>query len=281
MAGFRTHIGTSTLVGIGYGAAGYALGIPPTSCLLAGGLCGLAGMLPDLDSDSGVPVRETMALAAAVIPVLLVRRLERHGLDHESIVLAAAIIYLAVRFGLAEVFKRYTVHRGMWHSVPAMVSVGLVAFLLTTGPDVTVRLFKTGAVMLGFFVHLLLDEIWSIQFRGLRLKFKKSFGTAIKFWGKSTWGNISTYAKLALLAALVACEIKYSPELRPLAEQLGLQPVSTRFGREAHQARELQRWIGSDGLERIGVDFDAIRAVPAADLPELSSRAPSPETPRR
>ena len=68
MADFRTHITTSCVLGVGYGAAGYYyFEQTPTTSALAAGLCGLAGMLPDLDSDSGVPVREPMALAAAVV----------------------------------------------------------------------------------------------------------------------------------------------------------------------------------------------------------------------
>ena len=66
MAGFKTHITTSTVLGIGYGAGAHLLyGLPLDTCMLAGGLCSVSGMLPDLDSDSGVPIRESMAFAAA------------------------------------------------------------------------------------------------------------------------------------------------------------------------------------------------------------------------
>jgi len=55
MAGFKTHITVSTLTGIAYGAWGYHSGAPLETCILAGGLCSVSGMLPDLDSDSGRP----------------------------------------------------------------------------------------------------------------------------------------------------------------------------------------------------------------------------------
>ena len=64
------------------------------------------------------------------------------------------------------------------------------------------RLFKTGAVVLGFMSHLVLDELYSIEWTGWRFRFKKSFGTAIKMWSGNTWGNVSTYGKLILIAAL-------------------------------------------------------------------------------
>ena len=58
MADFNTHIATSTVVGVGVGLAGYTLLDTPEpnrviTCMLATGLCSLAGILPDLDSGSG------------------------------------------------------------------------------------------------------------------------------------------------------------------------------------------------------------------------------------
>ena len=42
MAGFRTHITFSSLVGVGYAGAGLVvLDMPVPTCLLAGGLCGV------------------------------------------------------------------------------------------------------------------------------------------------------------------------------------------------------------------------------------------------
>lgn len=203
MAGFKTHVSFSTLLGAGYGAAahlGHDVALP--SCVLAGGLCSLSGMLPDLDSDSGVPVRETMAFTAAVVPMLMLDRFHQLRMSNESIVLAGGVVYFAIRFGVGWILKRFTVHRGMWHSLPAVAIAGLLAFLICACDDVPLRLFNTGAVMLGYASHLVLDELYSIQWRRGRLRIKKSFGSALKLWSKSPWATISTYAKLAMLAAL-------------------------------------------------------------------------------
>lgn len=197
MAGFETHIGTSTALGIAYAAGGWYLGLPLESCVLAGGLCSMAGMLPDLDSDSGVPVREMMSLTAATVPLLLYERFQALGVSHETLVVMLGGAYLAIRFGVGQIFKRYTVHRGMWHSIPAMLTAGFLAFLLASGSDVMIRGFKAVGVMLGFFSHLALDEIWSLGVRGGKLSVKRSFGTALKFWGKDRWANWIAYANLA------------------------------------------------------------------------------------
>lgn len=143
-----------------------------------------------------------MTLTAAVVPMLTMERFRQFGWSQEMTVLVAAAIYLAVRFGVAELFKRFTVHRGMWHSVPACLIAGLIAFLLVSGVNLDVRVFKAVAVMVGFMSHLVLDEIWSFSLKGGRFQIKKSFGTAIKFWGKSRWANFATYAKLAVVTFL-------------------------------------------------------------------------------
>lgn len=202
MAGFETHIATSTLAGVGYGVWGYQCGAPVETCLLAGGLCSVSGMLPDLDSDSGRPVQEMSAFAAAVVPMLMLERFVTLGWSNELIALAGAGIYAMVRFGVAEIFKRYTVHRGMWHSLPACVACGLLAFLVVAGPDLAIRLYKAAAVSLGFLSHLVLDEIWSLQLRSGKLNVKRSFGTALKFFGKSRAANLVMSGLLAVLAFL-------------------------------------------------------------------------------
>lgn len=203
MADFKTHMSVSTVAGVLYGVAGSQSGIPLSTCLLAGGLCSVSGMLPDLDSESGRPLREATTLAAAVVPMLMVDRFQRIGLSHESMVLAAAAVYITIRFVMAEVFRRYTVHRGMWHSLPAAAIVGMVSFLVMSSEDISLRMFKTIAVVLGFISHLVLDEIWSVDFRKGKYNFKTSFGSALKLWGNSSWANYATYFKVAILGVLV------------------------------------------------------------------------------
>lgn len=203
MADFKTHMTVSTATGVVLAVAGSQAGMHPTTCILAGGLCSVSGMLPDLDSDSGRPLREATTLGAAVIPMLMVERFQRMNLDHESMVLAAALVYFTIRFFVAEIFRRYTVHRGMWHSVPAAMIAGLFAFLIMSSEDITPRIFKASAVVVGFMSHLILDEIWSVEFRRGRYSFKSSFGTALKLWGQNTWANAFTWSKLALVSLLV------------------------------------------------------------------------------
>lgn len=207
VADFKTHMGVSTATGVALAFTGTRIGMPIETCILAGGFCSVSGMLPDLDSDSGRPLREATTLSAAVVPMLMVERFQRVGWDCERMVLAAACVYVLMRFVVAEIFRRYTVHRGMWHSLPAAAIAGLFAFLVMSSEDISLRLFKTSGVVLGFLSHLILDELWAVDFRGGKFRFKKSFGTAFKLWGNNRWANFATYFKL-----LVICLLAYQDE---------------------------------------------------------------------
>jgi membrane-bound metal-dependent hydrolase YbcI (DUF457 family) len=206
MAGFKTHITVSTMLGAGYGAAGAYVGLPWESAIIAGGLCGVGGMMPDIDSDSGVPFREAMGFAAAIIPMLLLSRFAELGLNYEQMVLAAGGSYALVRFGVGRLLSKYTVHRGMFHSIPAaMIFAGLV-FLFSASANLQLRYFKAAGMFLGVMSHLALDELYSVQWSGGRWRLKKSFGTALKLWGDSSWANFSTYAKLVLVLMTIMSE---------------------------------------------------------------------------
>lgn len=203
MAGFRTHVTVSSVLGVGYGAAAYWwYDLPPETCGLAAALCSASGMLPDLDSDSGRPLREMITFTASVVPMLLIHRFQEWGLSHDSIVLAGVIVYCFVRFVVSGWLKRLTVHRGMFHSLPAALIAGELAFLLCESETLEIRYFKAGAVVLGFMSHLVLDEIWSVQIQRGRMRLKSSFGTAVKLWGDATGPNVLTYGLVAVLTFL-------------------------------------------------------------------------------
>lgn len=200
MAGFKTHVTVSSALGIGYGAAAYGyFHLPPSTCLLAAGLCGVSGMLPDLDSGPGRPLHESCTFAAAAVPMMMIDHFEKWGLNHEMIVIVGAALYFLIRFGMPEVLKRLTEHRGMFHSLPTALIFGELTFLLSSGADERLRLFKAGAVVLGFLSHLILDEIWSVEFFSTHPGLKKSFGTAFKLFGKGWLPNLFTFTLLGFI----------------------------------------------------------------------------------
>ena len=224
MADFKTHISVSTGLGIAYGTASHFLfGIELSHCFVAGGLCSVAGMLPDLDSNSGIPQREMLSFVAVIIPMLMLDRFRALGWSPEHMVFVAGVMYVGIRFGIGGIFKRFTKHRGMWHSIPAALIAGLVTYLVCLSPEVSVRLFKSWAVVIGFVSHLILDEIYSVDWRGRKIRVKRSFGTALKWYAPgNTWANVTTYGKLALILLLVGSD-------NMLMEYIGQEPLDINF----------------------------------------------------
>ena len=205
MANFKTHITGSTLLGIAYGTIAYTqFEVPLGHCAVAAGLCSVAGMLPDLDHKLGIPLREMLCFVAIVVPMLMIRRFEEMGFTPEEMVFVSGVLYVLIRFVGGELFKRFTVHRGMWHSIPAAVLAGMATYLVCLSPEEHVRVMKAWAVVLGFMLHLVLDELYSVDLIGRRIK--KSSGTALKFFGKKSGPNLLVYANIIILSGFIVSD---------------------------------------------------------------------------
>ncbi len=159
---FTQHITCSTVTGIVLGGIAYHTGFSIPTCLLTGGLCSVAGMLPDIDSDTSRSFQECIYLAAGLATILWVHRLLQFNLSQDIIVLNGAGMFLFVRFAIGGFVKRSTVHRGMVHSIPAAVLSGEMLFFISAGTTPE-RLLKAFAITLGYLSHLALDEYFSID----------------------------------------------------------------------------------------------------------------------
>jgi hypothetical protein len=282
MADFRTHVTVSGALGAGYTVVGSAMGFPLDTALVGGGLCGVAGMLPDIDSDSGVPRRESLGFAAALVPMLLLDRFKQAGMEHDQMVILAVGLYVFIRFILSDLIGKWSVHRGMWHSLPAIGIFAGLAFLMSGSPDILVRYYKGAAVGLGALSHLLLDEFYSINTSGLVPRLKKSFGTAVKLWGPEPWANFSCYAKLALVSGAIALEPSFIERVELRNPQLAERLRATR-GRLDQAEQQFQHRLGIDGSPSAnhGFAFPPIanpfaRQAAAPPAPSAGWRPPSP-----
>ena len=257
MADFRTHISFSTIIGFGYGAAGHwYFGLEPDTSMLGACLCSVAGMLPDLDSASGRPIRESLAFGAAVVPMLLIDRFQQLGLPPATMVLAGTLVYLLIRFGLGWILKNYTVHRGMFHSFPALAIVAIVGYLVTGSAALHVRYFHAGALALGYLSHLVLDEIYSVDVLGTRIK--RSFGTALKLYDGRRIDH-----SIAMAVATVALLV-VTPPTRTFFD--GMTSSDMWSGLRQRLLPPDNKWFGITG------DVTAFASrKPAAPLPEQAN----------
>ena len=179
MANHQQHTTFSSPSGLVFGTlAWYPCGFPAVTCLLAGGLCGVGGMLPDIDIKTSRSFHDCMSITACITSMLVILRVSTMGVSAEMISVIGAAVFIAIKFGVGSLIQAFTVHRGMIHSVPFAILCGEILFLTTAG-DMSARFLKAAGLSLGFFTHLLLDEIYSVDV--VKLNTKKSFGTALKF----------------------------------------------------------------------------------------------------
>jgi hypothetical protein len=207
MASYKGHLAFSASLGFVYGGlARNQLEFDPATAFVGAALTTVGGLLPDLDSDSGVPVREMFSLTAVLVPLLMWRRLMNAHFSDEDLFLFLAGVYVTIRYGLSRIFKRFTVHRGMFHSIPGMLIAGLVVYLSYQHPSMRTRLFLAFAIMIGFLSHLVLDEMCSVDFHGLTVKLNKYAGSAVKFFSPSFIGTTCTYSILLGLGYLAVLD---------------------------------------------------------------------------
>jgi len=181
MANFRTHLGVAAAGGSVLAHGGWQAGLwsaMESLPLLA--LMAFGGILPDIDADRSRAIRlifNLLAVPAVVAGVLVLQTRLATG----ALLMTCGAIYVGVRYLAGALFSRFTVHRGLWHSLLAAALCGLVATALSHqlfGQSDYLAWAHGASLMLGFVVHLLLDELYSVDLTGARLK--RSFGTAMK-----------------------------------------------------------------------------------------------------
>src|ERR1051326_2514152 len=106
----------------------------------------------------------------------MVRRLMRWSGNPETMILMAIVIYAAVRYGAAFVLGKLSVHRGMFHSLPALAIAAELVFLGYHSEHMNVRLFMAAGIGLGFLSHLVLDELYAVEWSGVRVRLNKAAG---------------------------------------------------------------------------------------------------------
>ncbi len=204
MANFRVHIlGAAIPSAL---AAGLALAGELVTPIVGGacfGLGTLGGILPDVDAESSVTTRIIFgALAVTAAAATAVMMVERAAPGF--VALAALGAFVAIQVGLRAVIGWLCVHRGLVHSLPFAALIGAGAayvawrgFHLGPTPAWLLGVFLTG----GFLIHLALDELFSVDLLGARMK--RSFGTALKLGSRrQLLGTAALYAGVVALVVI-------------------------------------------------------------------------------
>lgn len=210
IAEFKTHLSVACMVS----------GLAATSLLVAGianskevvlyfTLGSIGGVLPDVDSDNSVPVKLTFNVLALVVGFLVIFS-QRPGCSVAELFLIWLASFILVKYIAFHFFARLTVHRGIIHSIPAAVLGGLLTTIVLN------RLYDCSeftAWMAGFFlffgfiVHLVLDELYSVNLFGAQVK--SSLGTAFKL------GNFKDLKTTVLIYVAILVLFWFTPDPTP------------------------------------------------------------------
>ena len=205
MAKFKTHMSWGVVIGVSIVVAGllYSFFSGFSSAVWVFSAVLLGSFLPDLDLDDGVPFQIFFGLLGVVLASFVFFIFYQSGEKKlEFLILFPVAIFVLARFGAGYVFKKFTHHRGMFHSIPAALLAGLLTiqlshkFSILKGRELLVGL----AVTVGYLGHLILDEIYSsVNLSGHSLLPKQSLGSALKFFSSSSVSTTLFYLLIVFL----------------------------------------------------------------------------------
>ena len=156
----------------------------------------LGGLLPDIDSNETKIARYSSLFLGVFLSLLLIEKF--FGLKSYAIYALFVCLSIPLTKAIDYGLKKWTVHRRVFHSIPMTLLLSLISYslseLMLFPPDFSFfcALFLGG----GYFLHLTLDEIWSLR-NGVT---SVSFGKAWQIFRCIYWKSFGlTYLLLAVM----------------------------------------------------------------------------------
>lgn len=200
MANFKTHLQVAA-VGSGLASTLFlnAQYLSPGEAFLCWIMGTLGGILPDIDSDNS----HSLSILFSVFSITACGLTAIAWAQHWPLVwvwAACAGMFVLMQFGVRSIFEAFTVHRGIFHSLLAgMFFVLVVASgVKMLGASSTTSWFLGLFTGFGYCIHLLLDEIFAVDFMNAQIK--RSFGSAFKLFD---YQNLKTSAALAVAVGVL------------------------------------------------------------------------------
>jgi LexA-binding, inner membrane-associated putative hydrolase len=205
LANFATHIGVGTVVSGALATITLAADVISQESLVAVTLAGVLGsILPDIDlKDSRASRALFSGLAVFFSFCVLFINADKFSIAELWLIWLGA--FVIVRYGAEAAFHQFSYHRGIWHSILAGLFfwfLTAIVFKYVLGRHEGVAWLAGGFVFIGYLTHLVLDEMFSVDLMGRRLK--ASFGTALKLYDDKHVGESLSIAALTVIVFLLA-----------------------------------------------------------------------------
>lgn len=255
MANFPTHIGIGTLASGMLATLTLAADVVGAESLIAVTAAGILGsVLPDIDLKDSRPGRALFFGLAAFFSFVALFM----GAGRFSIVelwLLAAGTFLFVQYVVHGIFHRVSYHRGIFHSILAglfFAFLTVIVYRYVFARHEGVAWLAGGFMFIGYMVHLVLDEIYSVDVMDTRIK--ASFGTALKLWDGKHLGHS------AMMAAATAGLFLVTPPTKTFVD--GVSSRSLWSGLQ-QQLLPKDKWFGID-VKAMASRWSSTAAVPVA-----------------
>lgn len=201
MAQFKAHMAGGALAAAGISTAALVTNLITLTQAGAVFMVGfIAGLLPDLDSDTGKPLTFLFQLVSILVPSIIFLKISEYvEASPEFLICYFTISFLFFSYIVCSIVKKITVHRGIMHSLPFAALCGAIIYLLFASSGKQVAMIAALTTFSCCLVHLILDEFNSIKFKfGFIPSLKQSSGTALKLKSNSMLSTIFTYTILTI-----------------------------------------------------------------------------------
>ena len=268
MANFPTHIAVGTVVSGALATVTVAADMVAPENIVAVTLAGVLGsILPDIDLEESRPAKAMFSGLAIFFSFAVLFGLDRKYSIAEMLILWLGTLLL-VRFGAKEVFFRFSYHRGVWHSLLALVFcafVTAVIFSRLLGRDDGIAWLGAAFMGVGYLTHLILDEIYAVDVMDTRVK--ASFGTALKLFDYRHLGHS------AAMAVAVALVFLATPPSRAFLDSIASRTLWAGLNQ---RLLPQDKWFGGMAwlLERPGTPKTQV--VPDGTSPITTGSVPAP-----
>ncbi len=238
MANFPTHIAIGTLASGALATLTLAANVVGPESLIAVTMAGVIGsILPDIDLKDSRPGRAMFfGLAAFFAFVALFQGAGRYSVV--ELWMLAAMTFIFVQYVVHAIFHRMSYHRGIFHSLLAAAFFSVltaIAYKHLLGRHEGVAWLAAGFMFIGYIVHLVLDEIYSVDVMDTRIK--QSFGTALKFIDGKHLGHS------AIMAAATVALFLVTPPTRTFVDGIS---APTLWSGLQQQLLPKDKWFGID-----------------------------------
>jgi hypothetical protein len=268
MANFPTHIAVGTVVSGALATVTVAADMVAPENIVAVTLAGVLGsILPDIDLEESRPAKAMFSGLAIFFSFAVLFGLDRKYSIAEMLILWLGTLLL-VRFGAKEVFFRISYHRGVWHSLLALVFCAFVTAVLFSrllGRDDGVAWLGAAFMGVGYLTHLVLDELYAVDVMDTRIK--ASFGTALKLFDHRHLGHSAAMTVAVVLVFMV------TPPSKVFFESIASRTLWTGLNQ---RLLPQDKWFGGIAglLDRRGVPKTEV--VPAGASPIATGSVPAP-----